>query len=337
MTMKNTEKYTRYALCREMMETVSLVRNLDTAPMEAIAVTSDRVLLSGEGSSRIFPAKHLIARALRSAGAPRIATEACLQAREYDLEGYHVFIGSNSGRTAEGVKLIRHLRARGAGVTLTGVVAHDGTPIALESDNRVVLQCGAEEAVAATKSVVEQALVYDEIFRDLLGEPGLDREKLAAVMEEALTVEIDPALVARVAASPMIYFAGRNDGVAEELTLKTNEITRKRADYLEGTYAVHGIEEVMNPEDTVVLIDPYPEEEDKFAQVLSEGVGLHVVAIASRETRFPTIRIPQAGPEAVYAQLAAGWNLLVETGIALGVNPDKPQRARKVGNEFQGS
>ena len=33
-------------------------------------------------------------------------------------------------------------------------------------------------------------------------------------------------------------------------------------------------------------------------------------------------------------EMAAGWNLLVETGLRLGVNIDKPERARKVGNEF---
>jgi len=34
-----------------------------------------------------------------------------------------------------------------------------------------------------------------------------------------------------------------NNGVAEELALKTNEITRKKSAFLEGTFAVHGIEE----------------------------------------------------------------------------------------------
>jgi glucosamine--fructose-6-phosphate aminotransferase (isomerizing) len=34
--------------------------------------------------------------------------------------------------------------------------------------------------------------------------------------------------------------------------------------------------------------------------------------------------------------MAAGWNVLVEAGLALGVNLDKPLRARKVGNEFTG-
>ena len=38
----------------------------------------------------------------------------------------------------------------------------------------------------------------------------------------------------------------------------------------------------------------------------------------------------------VIVQLAAGWNLLVEAGLKLGINIDKPERARKVGNEFTG-
>ena len=33
-------------------------------------------------------------------------------------------------------------------------------------------------------------------------------------------------------------------------------------------------------------------------------------------------------------QLLAGWNILVQVGVALGINLDKAQRARKIGNEF---
>jgi glucosamine--fructose-6-phosphate aminotransferase (isomerizing) len=34
--------------------------------------------------------------------------------------------------------------------------------------------------------------------------------------------------------------------------------------------------------------------------------------------------------------LCAGWNILVEIGLSLGINLDKPERARKVGNEVVG-
>ena len=72
-----------------------------------------------------------------------------------------------------------------------------------------------------------------------------NQQEAAAKAREVLEAEIDPALVQKIAQAPVVYFAGRNNGVAEEITLKTNEITHKKSDYLEGTYAVHGIEEVM--------------------------------------------------------------------------------------------
>jgi glucosamine--fructose-6-phosphate aminotransferase (isomerizing) len=123
--------------------------------------------------------------------------------------------------------------------------------------------------------------------------------------------------------------------VAEELTLKTNEITRKKSDFLEGTYAVHGIEEVMNADDVVIWIDPYEDSLQKFQDVLVKGVGMTVIAVASKPTMFPTIQVPESDLQS-YVNMAAGWNLLVEVGVKLGINLDKPVRARKVGNEFVG-
>ncbi|MCJ7544010.1 MAG: sugar isomerase, partial [Phycisphaerae bacterium] len=117
-------------------------------------------------------------------------------------------------------------------------------------------------------------------------------------------------------------------------TLKTNEITRKKSDYLEGTYAVHGIEEVMEKNDVVFIVDPIDAEIEKFQEVLVKGVGLTVVALADRATPLPTLRVPAAGEMAPYVYLCTGWNLLVEIGMRMNINLDKPHRARKVGNEY---
>ena len=147
-------------------------------------------------------------------------------------------------------------------------------------------------------------------------------------------MEIPVEFIDAACGAGTIYFAGYNDGVAEELTLKTNEITRKKSDFLEGTYACHGIEEIMDPSDVLFIIDPIVEEIPKFREVLVDGVGLKVVAISNRDTRFQTIRVPDAGDLSPYVYLSAGWNLLVEIGLALGIDLDKPERARKVGNEL---
>ena len=105
--MNDTERYARYALCREMLETSEVIRRFDPSPAEAIPLASSNVMLSGEGSSRIFPGKRLIAQARREGWREQFATEGARQAAEYRLEGWHLCVASNSGKTAEGVHLLR--------------------------------------------------------------------------------------------------------------------------------------------------------------------------------------------------------------------------------------
>jgi glucosamine--fructose-6-phosphate aminotransferase (isomerizing) len=297
-----------------------------------------RLLMTGEGSSRLFPSKGAIAHARRRGWPLELHTEAGLQASEYDLSEWAVFALSNSGRTAEVIQLFMRLRDQGHR-HLYSLTAHANTTLESLSSKGFVLSCGKEGAVAASKSVVEQALFYRALLEHACGLPALkDRlGELADAFHHALTAPIDAEIVEAIARADTIYWAGRNNGVGEELTLKTNEITRKKSDFLEGTYAVHGIEEIMSPSDVVLWIDPYEGSEEKFHEVLERGVGLKVIALASRATRFATLQIPDLGDLSEFVQIAAGWNILVAVGLALGVDLDRPQRARKVGNEFVGA
>ncbi len=336
--MDQIDRYTGYALAREMMETPTIVRTFDPAQTDDVAsavAETGRLLLTGEGSSRIYPAKQAIRTALELGIDCVIHTEGARQAARYDLSRHAVFLASNSGRTSEVIGLARVLAER-SNQHRYALTAHEGTVLESLCSATFVLSCGAEQAVAATKSVVEQALVYESLVRRIAGKPReVPADELADAFEAALTLSIDADIVRAATAAPTVYFAGFNDGVAEELTLKTNEITRRKADFLEGTYAVHGIEEVMDPDDLVVVVDPIPDDAEKFRDVLVRGVGLKVVAIADHETPFQTIRIPKLTEGSSYVQLAAGWNLLVEIGLALGVDLDHAERARKVGNEME--
>jgi glucosamine--fructose-6-phosphate aminotransferase (isomerizing) len=332
---KDDKRYSTFALCREMMESAEVIRRFDpksTTPLLGALRNRSSVLLTGEGSSRIFPAKRARLHALETGFPIPVHTEGATQALNYHLSGSAVFGVSNSGKTKEVVRLFKDL-ARKEDVYRAAVTAFGDSPLTEPAQKTYVLSCGAEEAVAATKSVMEQALFYQGLFAEYAEERLDGLGELPDALTEALAAPIDPEIVKACASAPTLYFAGRNDGVAEELTLKTNEITRKKSDFLEGTYAVHGVEEVMEPSDVCVVIDPFESEEEKFEEVLVEGVGMTIVAVASRPTRFATIVIPELRKYKEYLELAAGWNLLVEIGLALDVDLDNPVRARKVGNE----
>jgi glucosamine--fructose-6-phosphate aminotransferase (isomerizing) len=330
------EKYHKYALVREMMETPGIIKSFkpEAAAVFAEAVRKHKGLfLTGEGSSRIFPAKRAICASHKRGLALPVVTEGCTQAEEYNLKDYTVFAASNSGQTKEVIRLTTRLKKQ-KHPAVFGLTANPKTKLEEIAMATHVLICGKEEAVAATKSVVEQGLFYDSLLRIVNGEKMEGLKELAVKTEEALTLSIDLAITKIISKASMIYFAGRNNGVAEELALKTNEITRKKSAFLEGTFAVHGIEEVMDKSEVLIWIEPFDTELEKFNECLVKGVGMNIIAVSTKKTMFPTIVIPDGGQYAEYVQLAAGWNILVETGISLGINLDKPARARKVGNEY---
>jgi glucosamine--fructose-6-phosphate aminotransferase (isomerizing) len=330
------EKYKKYALIREMLETPEIIRSFSPSAASRFADPVKKtkgLFLTGEGSSRIFPAKRTIDAVLKNGKSFPVITEGSTQAGEYKLDDYAVFAASNSGQTKEVIRLVAGLNEKKHSAVF-GMTANKGTKLEEIAAATHVLGCGKENAVAATKSVVEQGLFYDALLRKITGEKMDGLSELADKTEKALTLKIDPEVTKIIHNASIIYFAGRNNGVAEELSLKTMEITRKKSAFLEGTFAVHGIEEVMDKSEVLIWIEPFTPDQEKFYECLVKVVGMNIIAVSTKKTIFPTIIIPDGGEYAEYVQLAAGWNILVETGISLGINLDKPTRARKVGNEY---
>lgn len=328
-------RYNKFFLIREMLETGEIIKHLDVGKILSYEkeVKKGRIFFTGEGSSRIFPAKKIMYEARKKGYKEDFYTDCAAQALEYKLLDSTVFVASNSGKTKEDLELIQKLKRQNHD-NIISIVANADTPIMNEAHASYLLTCGKENAIPATKSVVEQALFYDLLFRKLNNMPLPDLNKLGNLIAQVLEMPIPKEITKILINSQVIYFAGRNNGVAEELTLKTNEIARKKADFLEGTYVFHGIEEVMNTDEVVVIIDPFKGEEEKYKNVLIKGIGLKVVVISTRKTIFPTIIIPGYGDFTNYIEIAAGWNLLVEVGINMGIDVDKTLRARKVGHKF---
>ncbi|MCK5201278.1 MAG: hypothetical protein KAR21_23150, partial [Spirochaetales bacterium] len=108
----NETKYSKYALVREMVDTIDIVNKFNSDRTKNIAEKIEsvgRLLLTGEGSSRIFPAKNAIRKALAWGLDLNIITDGSRQAAQYDLSKYAVFCASNSGRTKEVVLLAKKL------------------------------------------------------------------------------------------------------------------------------------------------------------------------------------------------------------------------------------
>jgi len=330
------EKFNQNKIVEEMLSVIDIIKEFNIEQTRVISKEIEnkkRIVLTGEGSSRIFPAKNAIRKALKWDVNIPVFTEGAHQASQYNLDNSAVLCASNSGRTKEVMLLIKQLKS--SNTKIIGFTNNSNTPLEAACEKTFKLKCGYEKAFAATKSIIEQALFYDSIMLHLtIGNKRIDMNELSEKVKEALTIKIEDEIIQKVSHASNTYFAGYNDGVAEELTLKTNEILSKKSNYLEGTYAVHGVEEIMTKDEVVILVDPIKEEIEKYKEVLVDGVGMHVIAISNYETPFPTILVPDAGDFSGYVFLTAGWNLLIDVGLNLGLDINDAQVARKVGNEI---
>lgn len=334
----DNERYAKFELVREMLEAPDVVSGFDFDCGKAVAQElkkRGRLIMTGEGSSRILPSKYAMYLADIKGIRLDMRTNGSRQVMLAKTDDAVVVGASNSGKTREVVELFRKIKA-GSNAYRVGLTSYPDTPLEAAADTAHVLSCGAEKAVAATKSIIEQALFYDSVIMHYAGlrRSRDEYRKCADAIGQTLTQKIAPEIVENFARSSLVFYSGWNNGVAEEITLKNNEITRKKSDFLEGTYAVHGIEEVMDGTEALLWIDPIAAEYDKYKKSISDVAGIFMAAVATGETPFPTIRIPDVGDFNGFVQIAAGWNLLVEVGLSLNVDLDHPVRARKVGNEL---
>src|SRR5208283_3687623 len=228
------EKYSKYALCREMVEAATILGNFNpeiTREFASFIQTRPKVFITGEGSSRIFPAKHSIYQALSNGLNVEIMTEGARQAMEYILGNFIVFGLSNSGKTSELIQLFNHLNNIHHPYFF-GITATKDSPVELIPQKSIILSCGIEKAVPATKSVMEEAFFFDSLLCNLTDSKLPNLDQLSKNILYTLGIPIDRKIIEAFCKAPIIYFAGRNDGVAEELTLKTNEITHKKSIFL---------------------------------------------------------------------------------------------------------
>ena len=129
MNLKDT-KFAKFALVQEMLDTPGLIGRLDleqSRPAAEEIGRSGKLFLTGEGSSRIFPAKNLMYEVLRLGIPLSVFTDGARQAHEYDLARSCVFGASNSGQTKEVISLFTQLCQQGHQRRF-GLTANANTP-----------------------------------------------------------------------------------------------------------------------------------------------------------------------------------------------------------------
>ncbi len=331
---------------KEMLESRGVCEGFDFSVTKEIAeeIGEKRIIFTGMGSSLLFPGNNAKNRALKLNIRNRVEAYFSSDLMQYtDFSDTVLFLFSNSGKTKEVVLLLEHAKKYGG--TCIAVTAVPDSPLGKKADRKILMECGFEKGVAATKSVIEQGLICDSLIFNLAAMQGKEidfgklREELKDTgekIEKNILMDIEPSLLEQLAKEKQFYFVGLETGVAAELSLKLCETTGKMAVYYPDTHIFHGLEEALDKGCAVVIHNPhfseYADKFEKFQQVtgamlfgIGSGTGIAGLEIGTNET-FEN-----------YCLLSGGWALVRNLVGALGRDIDHPKRITKVGNPYKES
>ena len=243
--------------------------------------------------------------------------------RGVTMDSTLALVVSQSGASNDLVLSAQGARARGARVL--GLINAPDSPVAEHADLILPIGAGPELAVPATKSVVGAIAAGMALLAAMV--PGYGAGASAEAFHPAPLPEAKTVLSALLRANH-VYVIGRDTGygAAQELALKLKETCAIHAEAYSSSEVLHGpLQLATNP--LLVLI-------------LDTGAPDVQASLDTAEARFKaaggTVHRLRTGLEGLTPAAAAAcllcqtYPLVLETALALGHDPDRPETLSKV-------
>jgi glucosamine--fructose-6-phosphate aminotransferase (isomerizing) len=258
------QDYAHYTLkeIHEQPETVQRAAFQDPGRLESfvrVLKGANSVLLTASGSS--YHAALLLKDRLNRES--KIRCDAVL-AGEFEDQAHLVEKGSvvvafsQSGETADLLNAVKIGRSRGASVV--SVVNAAGSSLARESDEVLLLNCGPEVGVAATKSFTSQVMVGNVIADALAGRRTQgDAKRIGGLIESVLAQEELVRGIAKTFSDRSDFYfiaRGHNYPVALEGALKLKELAYLHAEGMPASELKHGTLALIEKGTPVVVLAP---------------------------------------------------------------------------------
>jgi glucosamine--fructose-6-phosphate aminotransferase (isomerizing) len=243
---------------------------------------------------------------------------------------------SQSGETADVLEAVKEARKKGAKVL--SIVNAAGSTLARESDWTLLLNCGPEVGVAATKSFTAQVVVVNLVVDAVLGRRRTNGMKdLSEGVKEALQTEGKvKEIVARYKRRPDFYFVARGyqSPVALEGALKLKELSYIHAEGMPASELKHGTLALIEKGTPVVVINPSGESHDDVLSSAEElrARGAEIIGVSDRrdEVYAHYLHVPRVQPKFMPIVEAIPLQLLAyEMAVARRNDPDYPRNLAK--------
>ncbi len=244
------------------------------------------------------------------------------------MDNAAALVVSQSGASEDLVRSAKGAASRGAKVlALTNI---PDSPVEAAADATIAIGAGPENAVPATKTVVGSVAAGMALLAGL--ESTYDAKPSADAIAAAPSALPDAAaLRAAFLRARHFYVIGRDTGfgAAHEVALKLKECCALHAEAYSASEVLHGpLQLATNPMMVLILDTGQADIQDSLdqAEARFSAVGCDVHRI--RVTDLIDTEIKPAAAAAYL--LALIYPVILETALAMGLNPDTPETLAKV-------
>ncbi|MDA5556924.1 SIS domain-containing protein [Shimia sp. MMG029] len=244
------------------------------------------------------------------------------------MAGTAALVVSQSGASEDLVRSAKGAGARGAKVL--AITNQPNSPVEQVSEVTVPIAAGPENAVPATKTVVGSIAAGMALLAGL--EPKYDAKSSAATLAGAPAALPNAAAIrAAFLRARSVYVIGRDTGfgAAHEVALKLKECCAIHAEAYSSSEVLHGpLQLATNPLMVMILDTGRADIQDSLdqaeARFQAEGCDVHRLRVSA------LCEGPLTPAAAAAYLLALIYPVILETALALGLNPDAPETLSKV-------
>ncbi|HZT96261.1 MAG TPA: glutamine--fructose-6-phosphate transaminase (isomerizing), partial [Chloroflexota bacterium] len=247
---------------------------------------------------------------------------------------------SQSGETADVLDAVKLARSRGA--SIAALTNSEGSSLYRQADLPILLDCGPERCVLATKTYTAKLAILLMTAYTLAGRAEEGRRQIAQaamLVESLLVAEADhhalESLAGSLAAAEHVFVLGRhtNYPLALEAALKIKEVSYIHAEGFASGELKHGVIALVE-EGTPCLIfatEPVTLKETLAGASEVRARGALTVGFSQESHQEFGLQVPLSGSgPAVAFELAAAFQLLAyHLALRLDRDPDKPRNLAK--------
>lgn len=235
---------------------------------------------------------------------------------------------SQSGASDDLVRSAKGARKQGA--TVLAITNQPDSPVEAEAGTTIPIGAGPEQAVPATKTVIGSVAAGMALLHAMA--PDYDPAPSAKALQDLPSQHPAAAtLKSAFLRARHIYVIGRDTGygAAHEIALKLKECCALHAEAYSSSEVLHGpLQLATNPLMVLILDTGADHIQDSLNQAEQRfnGVGCDVHRIRTSDMTDADLK-PAA---AAALLLAVMYPVILETALALGLNPDAPETLSKV-------